>query len=265
MNLTPSKILAYQKKVLWRREEHARDFPWRRDVNSYHVMVSETMLQQTQAERVVPKFLQFIDEVPAIQMLAELERKDLLRLWSWLWFNSRAMRLQQTAQIIVEKHNAQIPKDREVLRTLPWIGAYSSASIPAFAYNLAEPVVDTNIRRVMIHELWISQSLKPKQLEVMALQCIPEWRSRDWHNALMDYGALVATAKATGIKSLGKQSTFEWSRRQVRGNILKRLTKHGQTEIETLRIRFSHDEFENIVNEMVAQELVSKDNEILFL
>lgn len=265
MKLLPQKIIDYQSKILNRREDNARDFPRRKDSDAYCVLVSETMLQQTQAERVVPKFLQFLDEVPTIQHLADLERKDLLRLWSWLGFNSRAMRLQQTAQIVVTDHEGIVPSDRETLRGFPWIGAYSSASIPAFAYNLSEPVVDTNIRRVMIYELWIWDQLKPKQLEAIALQCIPEWRSRDRHNALMDYGAVVATAKITGIKSLGKQSKFEWSRRQVRGNILKRLTKYGKTEIETLRIRFTHNEFEGVVDQMVRQELVSRENWTLFL
>lgn len=265
MQLTLNTILTYQNKILNRREDNARDFPRRNNPHPYCVLVSETMLQQTQADRVVPKFLQFLDEVPTIQHLADSERKDLLRLRSWLGFNSRAMRLQQTAQLVVTNYNGLIPSDRETLHGFPWIGAYSSASIPAFAYNLSEPVVDTNIRRVMIHELWISDQLKPKQLEAIALQCIPEWRSRDWHNALMDYGALVATAKATGIKSLGKQSKFEWSRRQVRGNILKRLTKYGKTDIETLRIRFAHDEFDAVVEQMVQQELVSKEWEYLLL
>jgi A/G-specific adenine glycosylase len=154
MQLTPPKILTYQNKILLRREENARDFPWRSThVDPYHVLVSEMMLQQTQAERVVPKFLNFLDEVPTLQHLADLERKDLLRLWSGLGFNSRAMRLQQTAQIVVDKYNSLIPQSRELLMAFPGIGAYSSASIPAFAYNLPEPVVDTNIRRVMIHEL----------------------------------------------------------------------------------------------------------------
>lgn len=265
MTLTPSKILAYQHKILTRRENNARDFPWRHGNDPYHVLVSETMLQQTQAERVVPKFLNFLEEVPTLQSLAELERKDLLRLWSWLGFNSRALRLQQTARIIVQQYHAQVPQDRETLRSFPWIGAYSSASIPAFAYNLPEPVVDTNIRRVMIHELWVSHTLKPKELETIALQCIPEWKSRDWHNALMDYGALVATAKATWIKSLGKQSKFEWSRRQVRWNILKRLTKYWKTPVEVLRIRFSHDAFESVVEEMIQQQLISRSEDTLYL
>lgn len=259
MNIDPQTILSYQKKIFTRREDNARVFPRRESSDPYHVLVSETMLQQTQAERVVPKFLQFLDEVPTLELLAELERKDLLRLWSGLGFNSRAMRLQQTAQIIVSTYEGKVPQDRETLRCLPWIWAYSSASIPAFAYNLTQPVVDTNIRRVMIHELWIDASLKPKQLEYVALQCIPEWRSRDRHNALMDYGALVATAKATGIKSLGKQSKFEWSRRQVRGNILKWLTKYGRTPLETLRLRFTHLEFDGVVDGMVKQELVSRE------
>ena len=265
MIIEPQKILAYQWKILNRWQDNARDFPWRSDPNPYAVIVSETMLQQTQAERVVSKFIQFMNEVPTIQDLAVLERKDLLRLWSWLGFNSRAMRLQQTAQRIIDEYNGKVPYDRQVLRSLPWIGAYSSASIPAFAYNLPEPVVDTNIRRVMIYELWVSEQLKSKQLEIIALQCIPEWQSREWHNALMDYGAIVATAKATGIKSLGKQSKFEWSRRQVRGNILKRLTKYGKTSIETLRVRFAHDAFESVVEELIDQEMISRENDEVYV
>ena len=82
MKLEPHSVLTYQNKILNRREDNARDFPRRNNSHPYCVLVSETMLQQTQAERVVPKFKQFLDEVPTIQHLADLERKDLLRLWS---------------------------------------------------------------------------------------------------------------------------------------------------------------------------------------
>ena len=108
---------------------------------------------------------------------------------------------------------------------LPGIGPYTSAAILAFAWNKAVPVVDTNIRRVLIFLFKLSEDISAQALEDFASKIIPKNKSRDWHNALMDYGALQLTARTTKIKSLSKQSKFEGSDRQVRGQLLKQLVK----------------------------------------
>ena len=112
----------------------------------------------------------------------------------------------------------------------------------AFARNLEVPVIDTNIRRVLIFLFKLPESISTKELEAFAEKIIPKGRSRDRHNALMDYGALELTAKKTKIKSLSKQSKFEGSDRQVRGRIMKELTKSPITNNQ-LPITIVQEEF----------------------
>lgn len=108
-------------------------------------------------------------------------------------------------------------------------------------------MVDTNIRRVFIHELNIAESTKPAELESLAILVTPDGHANDWNNALMDYGALEATAAKTGIKPTSKQSRFAGSKRQVRGNILKWIIAHGPTAISLLEKKCPHDTFDQIV------------------
>ncbi len=259
-------ISKFQQKILDWYDVHKRNLPRRDNENPYWVFVSEVMSQQTQVDRVVPKFYAFISELPDIFALAQVAKPDLLRLWSWLWFNSRAVRLQLAARNIVDNHSWIIPANRKLLLELPWIWPYTSASICAFAYNLPEPVVDTNIRRVLIHEAKLDETIWREELEELARACIPENRSRDWHNALMDYWALVATAKATWIRPLSKQSKFEWSDRQVRGWILKKLVWGEKLHLDDVWVSFPKKEVTSIIRWMVKDHLLRIDESwILFI
>lgn len=146
---------------------------------------------------------------------------------------------------------------------LPWIGPYASASILAFAYNQTAPVVDTNIRRVFIYELWIPESTPRAQLEAIAVTVTPDGRANDRNNALMDYGAIEATAKKTGIKPLSKQSKFAWSRRQARGQILKYLVAHGPTTRSVVKKIALHQDFDRIIQQMKKDGLLSEEGDML--
>ncbi len=263
--ISTAKIEKFQHKILDRYAIHKRVLPRRDSKNPYEVFVSEIMLQQTQVDRVIPKFLAWVHILSGMKSLAEVEKTVLLRLRSGLGFNSRAIRLQQAAQEIVHRFWGKVPQTREELLTLPGIWPYTSSSILAFAYNLPSPVVDTNIRRVLMRELWIKEELSKNDLEELALRCVPAGRSNDWNNALMDYGSLVATVAATGIKSLSKQSKFEWSPRQVRGKILKHLLTHGSTSSKDLQTLFPHEKFEQVVEGMVKDGIIRQYQEKLSL
>lgn len=264
--ISPKHILAFQKKILDWYEDHKRGgLPRRDSSDGYKVLVSEVMLQQTQVDRVVPKFERFMNIAPTMEVLAELDNKTLLWLRSWLWFNSRAIRLQQSAKILVEQYWWVLPKDRNLLLQLPGIGAYCSASLLAFTYNIPAPVVDTNIRRVFIHELWIDPKTPQKWLEAIAFAVTPEWRANDRNNALMDYGSLVATVAATWIKPLWKQSKFKWSKREVRGNIIKYLVAHGSASPDDLSKQFVHKNFASIVEQLLKEWLVKNVDGLLQL
>jgi len=254
--ITTLHISSFQKKILNRYASNKRDFPRRDSFNPYRVLVSEVMSQQTQIWRILPKFELFISELPTIEDLANCKKSDLLRLRSGLWFNSRALRLQQAAKIIVHEYGGIVPNNRETLLTLPGLGAYSSASICAFAYNTKESVIDTNIRRVLIRELKLPLTISKKDLEEIAFDCVPEWLSNDRHNALMDYGSLVCTAKLTWIKSLSKQSRFKGSDREVRWRVLKQLTKKRKLNESLVAKQFPNKEIKSILRWMQTDALI---------
>ena len=226
------KIKALQKKILTWYQHHGRQLPWRTTTNPYHILVSEIMLQQTQVDRVIPYYPRFLTTFPTLQTLATAKKKQLLSNWSGLGYNHRALRLQQTAQAILEHHQGKLPADYEILITLPGIGPYTARALLAFAYNQDVPVIDTNIRRVIIHELHLPETIDKKKLEHYAQQLIPRGKSARWHNALMDYGALHLTVRTTGIKPLNKQTTFKGSTRQLRGMIIKKLLTKKYTVLQ---------------------------------
>src|SRR3989344_5165268 len=155
---------AFQQKILTWYQEHKRDLPWRRTTNPYHIMVSEIMLQQTQVDRVVPKYETFLKAFPTVWDLAEAPTSQVLELWSGLGYNNRAIRLREAAKVIVKRYAGQVPKSRDALMELPGIGPYTSNAILSFAHNLSFPCMDTNIRRIILHELQLSEKTAPEKL-----------------------------------------------------------------------------------------------------
>ncbi|NTU68531.1 MAG: Fe-S cluster assembly protein HesB [Chlorobiaceae bacterium] len=232
-------VEAFQDKIFCFSSEKGRDFPWRRTRDRYAVMVSEIMLQQTQAERVAPRFMQWIGRFPDVTSLASASLREVLQLWSGLGYNARGQRLQLAAARIVERHGGKVPGDPLILADLPGIGPYTSRSIPVFADNLDVAAIDTNIRRVLIHELGLPEGISPSGLRSIAEEVLPKGRSRDWHNALMDYGALELTSRKTGIAPLTRQSPFKGSRRWYRGRLLRDLLSSGPMPMEGLVERYA--------------------------
>ncbi len=223
MGLDQQQIQRFQEKVFAFYRENKRRFPWRETTDRYAVMVSEMMLQQTQAERVIDKFLSWLDRFPDIRSLADASLKEVLFYWSGLGYNARGQRLHRCAKIIAVEYSSVVPPSPEELIKLPGIGVYSSRSIPIFADNLDIAAVDTNIRRICIHELGLPETIRAGELLAVAGEVLPLGRSRDWHNALMDYGALVLTGRRTGIRALTRQSKFKGSKRWYRGRIISDL------------------------------------------
>jgi A/G-specific adenine glycosylase len=193
-------VKAVQRVLLRWYGRHGRsDLPWRRRRNAYHTLVSEIMLQQTQVERVVPKFQAFIAKFPTIAALASVSRADVLREWRGLGYNSRAVRLHAIAREVVAKDGGVLPRDRDALLALHGIGEYTARAISAFAYELDDAPMDTNVRRV-VHRLRFGAEFPAKAkaavLQREALTLVPEGRSHDWNSALMDLGATICTARA---------------------------------------------------------------------
>ena len=259
--MNKTKIAELQNTILSRYYKEWRKLPRRETQNPYAIHISEVMSQQTQVDRVIPYRKKWIKDIPDYKALASLPKLDLLSYRSGLWFNSRAIRLQECAQQVVEKYNNTLPQDKELLLSLPWIWPYTASAICSFAWNLPEPVIDTNIRRVLIFLLKLPEDISYRELEKIAEELIPEWKSRDWNNALMDYWAVHLTARKTKIKSLWKQSKFEWSDREVRGRILKQITKTKQPlSINKIKEEFPHKNISKILNELKKENIIKEAN-----
>lgn len=259
MQLPRKKILSFQRKILLFYKKNKRNLPWRKTSDPYHILISEIMLQQTQASRVIPYFIKFLKYFPSLPALAAANKKSLLKIWSGLGYNSRVIRLQKLAQYLIQIKR-EIPNNKESLLQLPGIGPYTASAILAFAFNQPSPVIDTNIRRVLIHEFSLKETINKKELEFIAQQLIPDGKSKVWHNALMDYGSMIATAKKTGIKSLSSQSIFKGSTRWVRGYIIKQLLKRKSLGIDHLKTKlkgkYSNGIIEQIITKMQKENLI---------
>ncbi len=258
------RVKQVQQKILDWYKKNKRELPWRNTTDPYQILISEVMLQQTQVDRVIPYYLRFLKKYPKIQDLAKSEKKGLLSLWSGLGYNSRALRLKTFAEVIVHK-GSSFPETYEELIDSPGIGPYTANAILAFAYNKEVPVIDTNIRRVLIHELNLDENISSKKLEKIAMQMVPKGKSRIWHNAIMDYGALYVTAKKTGIGPISKQSMFKGSTRSIRGKILRHLLQNKSESISALKKLYPHQEFDVIINKMLKERLIIKQEEKIFL
>lgn len=179
----------------------ARAFPWRGDhVDPYMVLVSEFMLQQTQASRVAEKMPVFLDRFPSIRTLAAADNADIIRAWQGMGYNSRALRLRDAARAIVERHDGVVPHDVDTLRTLPGIGPYASSAIACFAYGVRTIVLDVNIRRVYSRtaerQTTTIDVLPDARLRDIAEALIPHDDPAEWHHAVMDLGATICTARS---------------------------------------------------------------------
>ena len=197
-NLTPpdSQRAAIHGAVLeWYRHQQ-RDLPWRRTRDPYAILVAEVMLQQTQVERVLPKYRAFLDLFPTVETLGAASTADVIRAWSGMGYNVRAVRLQQVARRVTTEHGGRFPRDLKTLLTLPGVGPYTARAILCFAFDDRVPVVDTNVRRVLgrLYRDTLGSGLSDRLLLDFAEAALPDDRSYEWNQALMDLGATVCAS-----------------------------------------------------------------------
>ena len=253
-------IEIFREKIFDFYRLNKRSFPWRDTTDRYAVMVSEIMLQQTQAERVVEKFTAWMERLPDTGALASATLREVLLLWSGLGYNSRGQRLQNCAKVIMDGFGGVVPSSPDKLKTLPGIGEYTCRSIPIFADNADTAAVDTNIRRIIIHEFAFPKDTSKQQIQYAAEQLLPKGKSREWHNALMDYGSLHLTSRRTGIRSLTKQSKFQGSKRWYRGRLLKELVASQHIYLEELEEKYGSCPWglQEIINDLIREGLVDE-------
>jgi A/G-specific adenine glycosylase len=195
--ISKSKKTKFQKRLLTWYGEFGRDLPWRRTTDPYKILVSEVMLQQTQVDRVIPKFHEFLGKYPTLQDLAIAHPDDIRRTWYPLGYNIRPYRLHGIACETIERYGGALPSKAEDLLSLKGIGRYTAGAIRSFAFNKDAPILDTNVMRVL-HRVFIGKGEAKKQktaLWVLSETLIPRGKGYDFNQALMDFGAMICTAR----------------------------------------------------------------------
>jgi len=187
------------------------------------------MLQQTQVERVIEKYGQFIKQFPDFYRLSRAPLRRILAVWQGLGYNRRAIALKQIACKVTEEHHGNFPPDPEVLKTFPGIGGATAGAIAAFAFNQSAIFLETNIRRVFIHHFF-SHKATVRDTEILPLieKTLDTSNPRKWYYALMDYGVMLKKEQQNPNRKSAhyqKQSPFEGSNRQIRGMVLRTLMK----------------------------------------
>ncbi len=196
---TPERVQHFQQFLLSWYKVNARDLPWRNTRDPYRILVSEIMLHQTQVDRVIPKYNEFITTYPTFAALASAPVEDVEQLWRPLGYNFRPGRLHTIAQHVVTHCNGQFPDTLEELMALPGIGRYTAGAIMSFAYHQDAPILDTNVQRVLQRYFDVTgnpQRIPAKsQLWTLAELVIPNGKAYLFNQALLDFGALQCTAR----------------------------------------------------------------------
>lgn len=230
-------IQLFQTFILdWYSKYGRKDLPWRTHINPYRTLVSEIMLQQTQVQRVIPKFESFLQKFPTYQALASASTQQIIMQWQGLGYNRRGLFLQKTAQSILKNHKGNMPQSKEELLTLPGIGPYTASAIMAFAFNKPVVVIETNIRAIYIYHFFntkkhTNQVISDSQLVPLIEQTLYSQNPHLWYSALMDYGSFLKTKIPNPnkkSKTYTIQSRFQGSFRQLRGYILRELSAHTE-------------------------------------
>jgi A/G-specific adenine glycosylase len=259
--LSQEEIHRFQQKIFLFYQQHKRQLPWRTTTDPYKILISELMLQQTQVSRVISYYEKWIVRWPTLETLASASRTEVLKAWMGLGYNSRAVRLHKAVQKIVAEFHGDVIAAMKEYKKIPGVGRYTAQAVQIFSTNVDLVTVDTNIRRIFIAEFHLSEDLSTRELWGYAALCLPSGRSREWHNALMDYGALLQTAKKTGIRPVSQQSPFGGSDRQLRAAVL-RLLLNDPSSFDTLHhvLGGEHMRLRKILDKMVDEGLLVVHN-----
>ncbi len=219
---------AFRSAVLGLYAREGRDFPWRRTRDPWAIFVSEIMLQQTQTARVEPKYLAWMERFPDAASLAGVDLATLYDAWRGLGYNSRALRLRESARLCAELYDGLPPRDERLLLDLPGVGRYTARAVLAFAYDEPGAFLETNIRAALLFHFFRGADEVPdRDLEAVAEAVLDRDDPRTWYYALMDYGAWLKRREPNPSRraaAYARQSKFEGSLRQARGAVLRALS-----------------------------------------
>lgn len=259
----------FQEMVWDKGRELFRRMPWRDNTEPYYILVSEIMLQQTQVERVIPKFLEFMQLFPTIETLAAAGLDDVLRAWSGLGYNRRAKFLHAAAQKVASEYKGTFPSTLSELLKLPGVGVNTAGALLAYSFNMPSVFIETNVRTVYFYHLFVHQEVvTDAELRTVVEQTVDKEHPREWYWALMDYGSYL---KRSGVslnaksRHYKKQPPLKGSVREVRGQIIRDLSKGDVTQAELAKIVKADERFEPALEGLIKDGLVRETAGLLHL
>jgi A/G-specific adenine glycosylase len=195
----PQARQRFRRRLLEWYRRNGRDLPWRRTSNPYHILVSEIMLQQTQVDRVLPKYHEWLEKYPSLRALADAPEADVTETWRPLGYNIRPRRLHAIARESVERYGGELPSDETTLRSFKGIGEYTAGAVMSFAFGQRAAILDTNVARVLFRH-FVGQGdpkahAMKRQLWTISRTVLPHRHVFDFNQALMDFGATLCTAR----------------------------------------------------------------------
>lgn len=256
-----AKQREFQATVLDFYHKEGRSYlPWRATKNPYRILVSEVMLQQTQVDRVIPYYKNFLKQFSTIEKLAAAPLGDVLRVWSGLGYNRRAKMVHQAAQVVCREHAGRMPRSYEDLLTLPGVGDYTAKAVRVFAYNEPEIMIETNIRAVFLHHFFPNNdAVSDAEIKACMEQFgIPD-QPRVWYAALMDYGSFLKRQyinPSRKSKHHTKQKPFKCSNREVRGALIRAVSEQPHTKKELYALPFPKEKIDEQTNALCKEGIV---------
>ena len=268
MTVVPLEEVRNAALLAWYANQQ-RTLPWRDETDPYLILVSEIMLQQTQASRVIPFYDRFVTRFPTVESLACAVLQDVLDAWTGLGYNTRALRLREAARII---NTDGWPTTPQTLSDLPGVGPYTAAAVASFAFGAQVPAVDTNLRRVLSR--WHGESLTGGVLTATAETALGQ-PAGVWNQAMMDLGATICVPRnprcticpvkdwcsgPAAYTPPTAQGRFEGSARQLRGAIVRTLVRHTATIDDIVQeTGFSPGQVEAAINNLATEGLIQRD------
>lgn len=228
------------KKVVWShyRTNGRHSLPWRTTRNPYRILVSEVMLQQTQVDRVIPKYQSFLKKFPTFKALTHAPLQSVLVEWKGLGYNRRALGLKRAAEAVMKEYGGKLPRDYASLLKLPGIGPYTAHAVRTFAWDEAEVFIETNIRSVYIHHFFPKvKKVDDTKLLPLIEKTLDTKNPREWYYALMDYGTYLKKTIGNASRkssSYSRQSTFKGSHRELRAQILHEIAANTASSRSSL-------------------------------
>ncbi len=262
IEVTEAVVSSFQDCIYRYYHDFGRSFPWRETNDPYRILLSEVMLQQTQTDRVLPKYKEFLKYWPSLSVLHAAPLVDVLACWKGLGYNRRVLALKRIAEISVVKYGGTLPNDQKALMKLPMVGPATSAALLAFAFDTPSLYLETNIRRVLLyfffHEV---EQVHDKELYLLLDLLLDRKDPKCWYYALMDYGVyLKGIVKNPNRRSAHytRGERFENSNRQIRGELLTLFTEHGAAAREDIcqMLQFSPERIDTCIEALIHEGFI---------